>query len=152
MCWYSISTKGELAKVLAAALGQSVEKLDEMDGDKNGEISPFTLKGRLRTEDRGCTYGGDIGIVVIDNGDGKIDANDVVVVQSWKGGDIAFIGGTFLKLMDGYERPNGKKVTEELSEANKARSILTESNRRKITLFTDFKEQADDIIKQAFSR
>ena len=151
MCWYTVSTKGELAKVLATALGQSVEALDKMDGDKDGKISPFTAN-LSRTDDRGCSYGQDVGVVVIDNGDKKIDGNDVVVVQVWKEGDAAWVGGTLSNLTNGYERPNGKKVAEQLPEANNAKSLLVEIKKRNITLFADFKSQADEIIRRAFSR
>lgn len=166
MGFHPIGTQGELAKILSLSLGKSIVQLDTLNSKKDGviEACPPCIAVEFPTRVVSFsneTFGSEAGLTgeVIENGDGKIDGNDMLLIQVRNGNDIKFIGGRLSNLLDGYEsvtyRGDGKYEfkweKKELPELKKARGFLAEIQRRRITLFTDFTKHVDDIFKKVFA-
>lgn len=156
MGWFPISLQGRLAQVMSAVTGKSPEELDMLDGGKDGCLpAPYALKrvfGDRVHYSEGSFFG-----IVIEDGDGEIDGDDMLLMQL---GGPAFIGGHLSRLENGYETSKWNVETKELefSRSNqetealkRARKIWPEIQRRGITRFSNFTAVADDIFRTAFS-
>lgn len=164
MGWFPMSATGKLAGVMSAVTGKSVDELDALDG-KDGQIpAPYTLEkafpGRIVFVDPGFS-GSTTAAEVIDNGNGIIDGDDMVLIQVLDHGHAPamFIGGHLSNLEAGYETSSYNKAKKtydqwastELPELAGARKIWAEIQRRHITKFSDFSAQAEDIFAKAFA-
>lgn len=151
MSWYAISTKGELAKEIARAMGKSLDQLDLLDEKRDAQ---FTVSDIEREMPARVAYGGTDVAAIIDNGDGKIDGSDVLIKQIGYKWETAFVGGCLSKLLKGFETSawrNPKRITEDVPELAASRGILAEIRKRRITLFADFKKQAEEVFRKVYS-
>ncbi len=169
----SISTKGKIAVSVANVLEKSVDELDSLDGERDGKISLLDLSkkmpDRIYYPSPSCEYqSGDnsnIGIVLIDNGDGVLSEKDILIIQAPLDTGVGGhdYGASFYaqyyayprKSIYGIEIRNGGRVTvaHEMTAwlAGINHETLVSSNPR-ITLFSDFKKHGDQIIRRVLNK
>lgn len=124
-----INANGYLAKELAKVLGTSTQALDGIDGKRDNKIDVKKVQERyagriasLPLSGRSCCNVP--ALMIVDNGNGVIDGEDVFIAQQETTRGYDSWGGPFVGFHSGYEDDQGKRVHEAHPLIEKYRELL----------------------------